>query len=111
MVETVKERERGVVSVVMEHFNLNQQTLLDSYMSGNLSPARLQQDYDQGEEGHNISCYQPLLHYARQQAERVRLVAGFLPRGLARLLVREGEEAAYSQAQALNYLSHQDIQV
>jgi hypothetical protein len=42
---------------------------------------------------------------------RVRLVAGFLPRGLARLLVQEGEQAAYAQAQALGYLHQQDIQV
>jgi len=41
----------------------------------------------------------------------VRLVAGFLPRGLARLLVQEGEQAAYAQAQALGYLHQQDIQV
>jgi hypothetical protein len=43
--------------------------------------------------------------------DRVRLVAGFLPRGLARLLVQEGEQAAYAQAQALGYLHQQDIQV
>ncbi len=42
---------------------------------------------------------------------RVRLVAGFLPRSLARLLVQEGEQAAYAQAQALGYLHQQDIQV
>ncbi len=47
----------------------------------------------------------------KKTGDRVRLVAGFLPRGLARLLVQEGEQAAYAQAQALGYLNQQDIQV
>jgi hypothetical protein len=38
-------------------------------------------------------------------------VAGFLPHSMARLLVREGDEVAYNQAQSLNYHSRQDIQV
>ncbi len=66
--------------------------------------------YDEGEEGHDLGCYEPLLRYARQQPERVELVAGFLPRGLARTLVKEGAEAAYGQARALGYLAAQDIQ-
>ena len=47
----------------------------------------------------------------RLNPDIVRLVAGFLPRSMARVLVKEGEEAAYSQARELGYLANQDIQV
>ena len=109
--EKVEDKKSGRVSLIMEHFNLAQQPILDAYMRGELSSAQLQARYDEeGEEGHDLGCYEPLLRYARQQQQRVELVAGFLPRGLARVLVKEGEEAAYGQAQARGYLHPQDIQ-
>ncbi len=52
------------------------------------------ESYQEGEEVHDISCYQPLLNYVSQQPEWLRLVAGFLPHSMARLLVREGDEVA-----------------
>jgi uncharacterized iron-regulated protein len=35
-VDTVKEKNAGCVKLVMEHFNLDQQPLLDSYQQGGL---------------------------------------------------------------------------
>ena len=65
LVDRVKEKECGSVSLVMEHFNLSQQPLLDSYLAGELTPGGLLSGYQEGEEGHDISRYEPLLHYAR----------------------------------------------
>ena len=73
LVEKVKKYERGTVSVVMEHFNLSQQALLDAYMRGGLEPGGLQAGYAQGEEGHNIQCYAALLEYARLNPDRAVL--------------------------------------
>ncbi len=69
----MKEKERGTVSVVMEHFNLSQQALLDAYMGGGLEPDGLLAGYAQGEEGHNIQCYAALLEYARLNPDRAVL--------------------------------------
>jgi uncharacterized iron-regulated protein len=73
LVEKVKEKERGTVSVVMEHFNLSQQALLDAYMRGGLEPGGLLAGYAQGEEGHDIQCYAALLEYARLNPDRAVL--------------------------------------
>ncbi len=73
LVEKVKKNERGTVSVVMEHFNLSQQALLDAYMGGGLEPGGLLAGYAQGEEGHNIQCYAALLEYARLNPDRAVL--------------------------------------
>ena len=51
----MKEKECGSVSLVMEHFNLSQQPLLDSYLAGELTPGGLLSVYQEGEEGHGIN--------------------------------------------------------
>ena len=58
----------GIVYVVLEHFSMDQQGLLDSFMAGRLSLAGLVEAYAQGEEGHDVKAYAPLLRFARRYA-------------------------------------------
>ena len=58
----------GIVYVVLEHFSMDQQGLLDSFMAGRLSLAGLVEAYAQGEEGHDVKAYAPLLRLARRYA-------------------------------------------
>lgn len=88
----------GTVYVVFEVFNVLQQPLLDRFVSGEVSLQQLVEEYSaDGDEGHDIMVYEPLLRLAHEFAERrhngnvcVTLVAAFLPRAIARLVVAEG---------------------
>lgn len=83
--------------VVMEHFSLDLQGILDEYCDGNLGFDELVERYhDIGEEGHNLEPYRDLLEDARKNG--VRLHAGFLPRKYARMLMKEGPETTLEAA-------------
>ena len=62
----------------------------------------------EGEEGHDITKYRDLLSFARDHVDTVRLLGGFVPRRFAKLLVREGEEAAYQEVMRLGWMEESD---
>lgn len=103
-----KQCEKGrPVHVILEHFSFEMQHLLDDYRSGKISFDELVKAYENiGTEGHDIGQYQSLLQYARDHSDRVSLVAGFIPRTYARLLMREGPDIAISEAKAKQYVPH-----
>ena len=105
----------GQLHIVMEHFNFEQQALLDAYAEGRLSFSQLVSEYTQGSEGHDLEPYEPLLRMGRRgkgaeadadhDGRRVRLHAGFIPREYARIVMRESADAAVRAAHAKGYLA------
>ena len=96
----------GTLHVILEHFSFEQQHLLDAYAAGELTISRLLEEYDAiGTEGHDIVSLEPLLSLAREQAGRVRLHGGFIPRPYARIVMRESTEAALAAARAKGYVA------
>lgn len=86
------------VHVIMEHFSLDLQSLLDDYCNGKYTFEELVQHYrEMGEEGHELEPYRDLLEDARL-SQSVRLHAGFLPRKYARMLLKEGSAATLQAA-------------
>ncbi|GAX20488.1 hypothetical protein FisN_24Hu262 [Fistulifera solaris] len=86
------------VHVIMEHFSLDMQQLLDDYTQGRCSFEELIQQYqDIGTEGHDLKPYESFLEKTRQSSS-VFLHAGFLSRTYARQLMKEGEAAALQSA-------------
>ena len=87
------------VHVVMEHFNFEQQQLLDDYMLDRYDFEGLVMKYQEsGQEGHDLIPYQGLLEDAKEAGGLVQLHAGFLPRKYARLWMKEGADAVYKAA-------------
>jgi arsenite methyltransferase len=100
-----KQCERGPVNVVLEHFSFEMQSILDDYQAGKMTFEQVLQAYaDIGTEGHDIAKYRSVLEHARENSERVKLHAGFIPRTYARMLMREGEEQTIEAAKAKGYL-------
>ena len=88
-----KDKQRKV-HVVMEHFSLDMQEWLQAYQQGTLSFSELLEKYQtEGHEGHELRPYHPLLHTCLVNNQQCVLQAGFLPRPLSRLLVKEGVDA------------------
>jgi SAM-dependent methyltransferase/uncharacterized iron-regulated protein len=86
------------VHVIMEHFSLDMQQLLDDYTQGRCSFAELVKQYQEmGTEGHDLVPYESLLEKTRQSSS-VSLHAGFLSRTYARQLMKEGEAATLQSA-------------
>lgn len=88
--------------LVMEHFNFEMQPHLDGFSRGDLSLSELATAA--AEEGHTIEEYGPLLGICRENASRMVLHAGFIPRSYARLVMRESVDAALEAAKAANYV-------
>lgn len=90
-----------VVHVIMEHFSFEMQSVLDNYLRN-----RSTQNFEEflatyheiGTEGHDLIPYRPLLEFARDNADYVRVHAGFIPRYYARMLMKEGQEATLERA-------------
>lgn len=96
----------GTLHVVLEHLNFEQQPLLDAYAAKSLDMAELIARYEEGPEGHDLAPYEALFELAREPpAGRVRLHAGFIPRTYARIVMREGVEAALAAARDKGYVS------
>ena len=96
---------RGLLHIVLEHLNFEQQPLLDAYADGTLGMAELLEQYRQGTEGHDLLPYEPLLALGRLHRAVVRLHAGFIPRSYARMVMRESPEAALAAARDKGYVS------
>eukprot|EP00966_Prymnesium_polylepis_P330622 7386246-Prymnesium_polylepis.1 len=95
----------GVVHIVLEQCNFEQQGLLDAYADGQLTMAELVAAYKEGTEGADLAAYEPLLRLALERPGRVRLHGGFIPRPYAKTVMRESTEAALSAAKAKGYVS------
>jgi uncharacterized iron-regulated protein len=91
--------------VVMEHFSVEMQTLLDMYSQSEITLDQLYEQYKEiGTEGHNILAYKDLLEYSREHPTKVKLHGGFLPRTYARMLMKEGEQSAIKAAVAADLI-------
>jgi hypothetical protein len=88
--------------IVTEHFAVNQQPLLDAFMTGLMSFESLTAAYTSGDEGFDLTTYRPVLEAARAApAGTVRLLGGFIPRAVARKFVTQPGERADLLSQAI----------
>ena len=90
----------GCLHILLEHFNFEQQPLLDAYAMGRIDMAGLAAAYEEGGEGHDVAAYEPLLRLAREQPAPIHRHAGFIPRSYARIVMRESTAAALEAARA-----------
>jgi hypothetical protein len=68
------------VRVVLEHFSMDMQGILNQYHDGKLDTPGLMHAYVEiGTEGHNLTPYIPALESALHN-DRIRLHGGFIPR-------------------------------
>lgn len=105
---------RGVAYVVMEHFSVAMQPMIDRFMRGELLFREMLEEYSLGDEGHDLKAYEPLLEFAREHAAgssaaaekgvEVQLIGGFLPRSIAKTAVADGIEVALCAAKAGGYV-------
>lgn len=98
-IATAIARPAGIkVKIVMEHFNLKQQHLLDNFAKTG-DPVPLQEEYAKTNEGFRIddTGYLPLLKLAREH--ECRVIAGFPPREWARSIMREGRKSIADNAE------------
>ena len=95
----------GTLHVVLEHFSFEMQGTLDRFQRGELDLNGLLAEYAEGDEGHDLGPYSPLLAHAQDHAASVRLHGGFIPRRFARMLMREGVPAAVEAASARGFVS------
>ena len=90
--------------VVLEHFNFEQQVLLDGFADGTFGWPEMIDQYAQGTEGHGLEPYRPLLQLARDHRDKLKLHAGFIPRSFARIVMRESAEAALTAAKSAGHV-------
>ena len=95
---------QACASVFLEHFSLEQQSILDKFIQDKeMDLYELQKQYNEtGEEGFAMAKYSPILEYAREQPEKLKLVASFVPRRFAKDLVNEGEDFAHKKLSELD---------
>ena len=90
----------------MEHFSFEQQFLLDEYLEGTLSLEDVVTKYKEiGTENHDIMKYRDVLEHAKENKDKISLIAGFIPRTYAKQVMREGEEAAVKASLEKNYIA------
>lgn len=78
--------------LILEHFSVLDQNMLNSFSNGNLGPDELAETYQsQSEEAFHIGHYMPLLMLAKEL--QVPIWGGFPPRSWARQVFREGVES------------------
>lgn len=78
--------------LILEHFSVLDQDMLNSFSKGMLGPDELAETYQtQSEESFNIGHYMPLLMLAKEL--NVPIWGGFPPRQWARQVFRDGVEA------------------
>ena len=66
------------VNVFLEHFSLEQQSLINSYLHGHINEEELFIKYEEtGEEGHDVEKYTPLLKYAKENLTSITDFAQF----------------------------------
>lgn len=93
------------LNVVLEHFSYEMQDILEGYQAGTISFEDMLAKYAAiGTENHDIQAYRSLLEHAKENKDKIKLHAGFIPRTFARIVMREGEEAAIKAVEGKNYL-------
>ncbi len=94
----------GELYIGMEHFNIEQQDLLDAYLEGEMEWDELVEKYEEGPEGFDLEYYRPLIEWARDNnthiyglmppriyaSQLVRLYMSGDKEGVDRLLARYG---------------------
>eukprot|EP01116_Phalansterium_solitarium_P003524 TRINITY_DN14338_c0_g1_i1.p1 TRINITY_DN14338_c0_g1~~TRINITY_DN14338_c0_g1_i1.p1 ORF type:complete len:301 (+),score=54.48 TRINITY_DN14338_c0_g1_i1:528-1430(+) len=83
--------------LVLEMFNVQQQSLLDRFAAGATTQEELARCYDESSEGFPMSHYCRLIECARDQG--VVCHAGFVPREMARLMVANKRDALQQAAE------------
>ena len=70
------------VHVFLEHFSIDDQKLLDSYMKNDITSEQdfLQQYENTSSEGHDIDKYFPILNYVKANNSTVSVKGSFIPR-------------------------------
>ncbi|MEB3807043.1 MAG: ChaN family lipoprotein [Desulfurococcales archaeon] len=74
--------------LAMEHFNIEQQEILDGWLEDKLSFEELAAVYEKGPEGFNLRVYRPLMEAARDCGARV--IGVMPPRDKAQIASRTG---------------------
>jgi arsenite methyltransferase len=93
------------VRVVLEHFSMDMQGILNQYHDGNLDTLGLMHAYREiGTEGHNLTPYIPALESALHN-DRIQLYGGFIPRTFSRVLMKDGLDSAIKAASEEGYIS------
>ena len=82
LVEDAKNRNpQHKVNVFLEHFNLEHQGLINSYLQNDIDEKELLAKYSEiGDEGHEVEKYTPLLRYAKENFTTVNVNGAFVPR-------------------------------
>ena len=84
--------ELGSLTLVLEMFNCEQQSLLDSYAADKIDKEEFTRIYrEEGKEGFPLEHYGQLVDLAKDLGVRIR--AGFLPRPIANRVLKEGTGA------------------
>ena len=105
----------GSVYLFLEHFNIDQQSLLDDYLEtkNNITEATnelIEKYISNGEEGFDLKLYVPLLKYAKLNGVKIR--GGFLPRKYAKLALANRQDLyskeAYQFCIEKKYLDHEN---
>lgn len=97
------------VRVILEHFSMDMQGILNQYHSGILDTCGLLKAYkDIGTEGHDLIPYIPALESALHN-QHIRLYGGFIPRTYARMLMKEGLTQTIQEASAAGFISKKEI--
>ena len=69
------------INVFLEHFNLEHQPLIESYLCDDIKEKELLEKYKQdGDEGHDVEKYTNLLQYAKENLSSVTINGSFVPR-------------------------------
>jgi uncharacterized iron-regulated protein len=84
-----KETDSELV-VGMEHFNIEQQGLVDDYIKERIGWRELVDKYNKGPEGFNLNYYKPILDYAR--THRIKVIGLMPPRTDAKIIARKGAD-------------------
>jgi uncharacterized iron-regulated protein len=72
----------------MEHFNVQQQILLDKFLEDKIPWETLVDEYSRGPEGFNLEYYKPVLFFAKRH--KIQVIGLMPPRNIAKIVVREG---------------------
>ncbi len=74
--------------VGMEHFNIEQQDVIDAYIKGNISWRDLVDIYTEGPEGFDLDYYRSILDFARRHS--IEVVGLMPPRTYAKIIAMKG---------------------
>ncbi|MCE4614666.1 MAG: ChaN family lipoprotein [Desulfurococcales archaeon] len=83
---SVRKKLRLIIG--MEHFNIQQQKILEEFLEDRITWKSLVDRYSEGPEGFDLEYYKPILFYAKKQ--KLRIIGLMPPRNEAKVVVRKG---------------------